>query len=230
MKKLSLLLIVSFSFLTIADEGRLGREANDYQYSSFGVSFIKAENDGIALNASLALPGPLYAVVERRADGVDLDLETYDKIVNSLRLGIHAGIGDILSSISASGVTVNVKNFVDMYAEFGIKSTSLENDINKFSEDETQANFIAGLRFGDSNAWEGKFFADFSKETDIEISQCPEGEVCTQDISFVLSERTDRKFGAEAVYNISRHSAVNFKFISSDILRSTFELGFRFTF
>ena len=56
MKKLSFLLIASFSFLTIADEGRFGRETNDYQYTSLGFSYISAEDDGIALMASLALP------------------------------------------------------------------------------------------------------------------------------------------------------------------------------
>ena len=180
--------------------------------------------------ASLALPGPLYGVFERRADGVDLDSETYDKVVNSFRVGAHAGIGDILNSISTKGVTFSVENFLDVYAEVGVKSTSLENDINKFSEDDTQANVIAGVRFGDSNAWEGKLFADFSKETEIQQFQCPEGEICTQEISFVLNDETDRKFGAEAVFNISKHTAINFKVISSDVLDSSFELGFRLTF
>ena len=230
MKKLSFLLIASFSFLTVADEGRFGRETNDYQYTSLGFSYISAEDDGIALMASLALPGPLYGVFERRADGVDLDSETYDKVVNSFRVGAHAGIGDILNSISAKGITFSVENFLDVYAEIGVKSTSLENDINKFSEDDTQANVIAGVRFGDSNAWEGKLFADFSKETEIQQFQCPEGEICTQEISFVLNDETDRKFGAEAVFNISKHTAINFKVISSDVLDSSFELGFRLTF
>ena len=230
MKHFYLLVVTSLSFLILAEEGRLGRDINDYQYTSLGLSLISAEDDGIALNASLSLPGPLYAVFERRADGVDLDLETYDKIVNSVRLGVHAGIGDILNSVSANGVTLNIKNFLEMYAEFGIKSTSLENDINKFSADDTLGNVIAGVRFGNSNGWEGKFFADFSKETDIVIFECPDGEACTEQTSFELKDETDRKFGAEAIFNISEHSAVNFKFISSDVLRSSFEIGLRLTF
>ena len=230
MKKLSLLVIASFSFLALAEEGRFGRDSNDYQYTSFGLSLISAEDDGFALNASLALPGPLYAVFERRADGVDLDTETYDKVVNSLRVGAHAGIGDILNSISTKGVTFSVENFLDVYAEIGVKSTSLDNDINKFSEDDAQANVIAGIRFGDSNAWEGKLFADFSKESEIAYFQCPDDQVCTEQISVVLNDETDRKFGAEAVFNMSKHTALNFKAISSDVLDSSFEIGFRFTF
>ena len=74
MKHFYLLAVATLSFSIFAEEGRFGRDTNDYQYTSFGLSLISAEDDGIALNASLALPGPLYAVFERRADGVDLDL------------------------------------------------------------------------------------------------------------------------------------------------------------
>ncbi|MDC1491556.1 hypothetical protein N8149_01265 [Gammaproteobacteria bacterium] len=229
MKNIYLVLIATLSFSLVADEGRLGRDSNEYQYTSFGFSFISAEDDGLALNASLALPGPLYAVFERRADGVDLDTESYDKVVNSFRVGAHSGIGDILNSISAKGISFSVENFLDIYAELGIKTSSLEGKINDFSDDDLQANAIAGIRFGDSNDWEGKLFVDFSKESDITILECQE-EICTQEISYVLANETDRKFGAEAVFNISKHTAINFKAISSDVLDSSFEIGFRLTF
>ena len=229
MKNIYLVLIATLSFSLVADEGRLGRDSNEYQYTSFGFSFISAEDDGLALNASLALPGPLYAVFERRADGVDLDTESYDKVVNSFRVGAHSGIGDILNSISAKGISFSVENFLDIYAELGIKTSSLEGKINDFSDDDLQANAIAGIRFGDSNGWDGKLFVDFSKESDITILECQE-EICTQEISYVLANETDRKFGAEAVFNISKHTAINFKAISSDVLDSSFEIGFRLTF
>ena len=229
MKNIYLVLIATLSFSLVADEGRLGRDSNEYQYTSFGFSFISAEDDGLALNASLALPGPLYAVFERRADDVDLDTESYDKVVNSFRVGAHSGIGDILNSISAKGISFSVENFLDIYAELGIKTSSLEGKINDFSDDDLQANAIAGIRFGDSNDWEGKLFVDFSKESNITILECQE-EICTQEISYVLANETDRKFGAEAVFNISKHTAINFKAISSDVLDSSFEIGFRLTF
>ena len=229
MKNIYLVLIATLSFSLVADEGRLGRNSNEYQNTSFGFSFISAEDDGLALNASLALPGPLYAVFERRADGIDLDTENYDKVVNSVRLGAHSGIGDILNSISVKGISFSVENFLDIYAELGIKTSSLEGKINDFSDDDIQANAIAGIRFGDSNGWEGKLFVDFSKETDIIILECQE-EICTQEITYALSNETDRKFGGEAVFNISEHTAINFKAISSDVLDSSFEIGFRLTF
>ena len=231
MKNIYLVLIATLSFsAAAAEEGKFGRDTNDYQYTSFGLSFISADDDGISLGASLALPGPLYGVIERRADGVNFDTETYDKVVNSVRVGAHAGIGDVLNSISLRGITFSVENFLDIYAEVGIKSTSLENKINNFSEDDSQANVIAGIRFGNSNAWEGKIFADFSKETEITYFECAEDDVCTQEVSVILNDETDRKFGAEVVYNSSKHSAVNIKVISSDILDSSFEIGFRLTF
>ena len=230
MKHFYLLVVVTLSFSIFAEEGRFGRETNDYQYTSFGFSYISADDNGFGLEASLALPGPLYGVIERRADGVDFDSETYDKVVNSLRVGAHAGIGDVLNSISLRGITFSVENFLDIYAEVGIKSTSLENKINNISEDDAQVNAIAGVRFGNSNAWEGKIFVDFSKETEISYFECPVGDVCTEQISVVLNEETDRKYGAEAVFNMSKHTAINLKVISSDVLESSFEIGFRFTF
>ena len=58
MKHFHFLVVALLSFSIFAEEGRFGRETNDYQYTSFGLSFISAEDDGIAFNASLALPGP----------------------------------------------------------------------------------------------------------------------------------------------------------------------------
>ena len=230
MKNILVIFFTLFSFSVFSEEGRFGREANEYQYTSIGLSLISAEDDGIALNASLALPGPLYLVIERRADGIDVDSETYDKVMNAFRLGIHAGIGDILNSVSSKGVTFNIENFMDVYTEIGVKTTSLENSINNFSEDDAEANVIAGLRFGNSNDWEGKIFVDFSKETDVSLFQCPTGQVCTEEIKYVLKDETDRKFGAEAVFNIRKNTAVSFKVISSDVIDSSFEIGFRLTF
>ena len=44
-----------------------------------------------------------------------------------------------------------------MSAEFGLKSTSYETDVVSFSEDESQANVIAGIRFGNPSGWEEIF-------------------------------------------------------------------------
>ena len=100
---------------SLAEEGRLGRDPSDYKYTSLGIDVIKTEDAGIGARLSFALPGPLYAVIERKAEGVDTENETYDRIINGARIGAQSGIGDLLSNVSAKGVNLGVKNIFDIY-------------------------------------------------------------------------------------------------------------------
>ena len=156
MKYIQLFLFFIFITPLSSDEGRLGRESHDYKYNSLGLSLIQTEDTGLGMNLSVSLPGSLYITLERKAEGVDIEAESFDRVINSARIGVHSGIGDLLSSISAKGVNLKIKNVFDIYAEIGIKSTSIEGDYDSFSEDDAQANVITGIRFGDSNGWEGK--------------------------------------------------------------------------
>ena len=172
MKNIQLFLFFIFITPLFSEEGRLGRESNEYKYNSLGLSLVQTEDTGLGVNLSVSLPGSLYITLERKAEGIDVDTESFDRIVNAARIGVHSGIGDLLSSISAKGVNLKIKNVFDVYAEIGIKSTSIEGDINSFSEDDAQANIITGIRFGDSNGWEGKIFVDFSKESEVIQKPC----------------------------------------------------------
>ena len=230
MKYLNLLAVLILSTSIIAKEGRLGRDANDYKYTSLGIDLIQTDETGIGARLSIALPGPLYAVVERKAEGVDTDTDSYDRIINAARVGAQIGIGDLLSNISAKGVNLGIKNVFDLYAEFGVKSTSIEGEINSFSEDDAQANVIAGIRFGDSNGWEGKIFIDYSKESEVVQKTCPVGTVCPAVVEFVLNEETDQKYGAGVLYNINNRSAFTMEFSSSKVFESTFKLGYQINF
>ena len=230
MKYLNLLSILILSTSITAEEGRLGRDANDYKYTSLGIDLIQTDETGIGARLSIALPGPLYAVVERKAEGVDTDTDSYDRIINAARVGAQIGIGDLLSNISAKGVNLGIKNVFDLYAEFGVKSTSIEGEINSFSEDDAQANVIAGIRFGDSNGWEGKIFIDYSKESEVVQKTCPVGTVCPAVVEFILNEETDQKYGAGVLYNINNRSAFTMEFSSSKVFESTFKLGYQINF
>ena len=230
MKYLNLLAVLRLSTSIIAKEGRLGRDTNDYKYTSLGIDLIQTDEIGIGARLSIALPGPLYAVVERKAEGVDADTDSYDRIINAARVGAQIGIGDLLSNISAKGVNLGIKNVFDLYAEFGVKSTSIEGEINSFSEDDAQANVIAGIRFGDSNGWEGKIFIDYSKESEVVQKTCPVGTVCPAVVEFVLNEETDQKYGAGVLYNINNRSAFTMEFSSSKVFESTFKLGYQINF
>lgn len=224
------LLVLTITFNLFAEEGRLGREPNDFKYTSLGIDLIQSDKTGIGVKLSFALPGPLYAVLERKAEGVDSENDSYDRIINGARLGAQAGIGDLISNISASGVNVGVKNIFDVYAEVGIKSVAIDSNVNSFSEDDAQAHFIGGLRFGDSNNWEGKIFIDYSKESEVVIKPCPENQICPAVIEYVLSDETDQKYGFSILYNINKRSATYIEITSSKVFDSTFKLGYQINF
>ena len=222
-------LLIVFSSLSLSEDEKK-EESNKFKYSSLDISLIQTDKTAVGAKASLPLPGGLYVVLERKAEGVDTSNDSYDRIINAARTGIHAGIGDIFSSISAKGVKLNVKNVFDVYTEFGVKSTAYDSEINSFSEDDAQANIIAGIRFGNSSGWEGKVFFDVSKDTEVKVKTCPVGQVCTEAIEYELDDETDRKFGAGAQYNINNRSAVYFEMSSSKIFDSSMKIGYKLKF
>ena len=230
MQKIQLLLFLILIVPLSSEEGRLGRESNDYKYNALGLSLIQTEDTQVGLNLSVSLPGSLYITLQRKAEGVDMENESFDRIINAARIGVHSGIGDLLSSISAKGVNLKIKNVFDVYAEIGIKSTSIEGDINSFSEDDAQANVITGIRFGDSNGWEGKIFVDFSKESEVVQKQCAQDQVCPAVVEYLLDEEADQKYGAGVLYNINNRSAVSFEFLSSKVLDASFKVGYQLNF
>ena len=230
MQKIQLLLFLILIVPLSSEEGRLGRESNDYKYNALGLNLIQTENTQVGLNLSVSLPGSLYITLQRKAEGVDMENESFDRIINAARIGVHSGIGDLLSSISAKGVNLKIKNVFDVYAEIGIKSTSIEGDINSFSEDDAQANVITGIRFGDSNGWEGKIFVDFSKESEVVQKQCAQDQVCPAVVEYILDEEADQKYGAGVLSNINNRSAVSLEFLSSKVLDASFKVGYQLNF
>ena len=230
MKYFNFVLVLTFSVCSIGEEGRLEREANDYKYTSIGIDIVQTDQTGIGAKLSFVLPGPLYAILERRAEGVDKDTESYDRIINGARIGAQIGIGDLLSNVSAKGVNLGIKNVFDVYGELGVKSVAIDGNTNSFSEDDAQAHLIAGIRFGDSNNWEGKIFIDYSKESEVIIKPCPDGDICPAVVEYVLDEETDQKFGAGILYNINKRSAVTLELISSKVLDSSLKIGYQINF
>ena len=222
-------LLIAFSSFSFSENEKKD-DSNEFKYSSIDIGFIQTDKTAIDAKASLPLPGCLYVVLERKAEGIDTSNDSYDRIINAARIGILGGIGDIFSSISAKGVKLNVKNIFDLYAEFGVKSTAYDSEINSFSEDDAQANIIAGLRFGNSSGWEGKLFVDISKDSELKIKTCPIGQVCTEAIEYELDDETDQKFGAGAQYNINKRSAVSFEMSSSKIFDSSMKISYQLNF
>ena len=216
------------SFYFSAEEKK--EKYDGFKYSSIGIDLIQTDKTAVGAKASLPLPGGLYIVLERKAEGIDTSNDSYDRVINAARIGVHAGIGDIFSSVSAKGLKLSVKNIFDVYAELGVKSTAYESDINSFSEDDAQANVIAGIRFGNSSGWEGKLFIDLSKDSELKIKSCPTGQVCAQLIEYELDNETDQKFGAGVLYNINKRSAVSFEMSSSKIFDASMKIGYQLNF
>ena len=218
-----------FSISSLSDEEK-NEKYEGFKYSSIGIDLIQTDKTAIGAKASLPLPGGLYVVLERKAEGIDTSNDSYDRIINAARIGVHAGIGDIFSSVSAKGLKLSVKNIFDVYAEFGVKSTAYESDINSFSEDDAKANVIAGIRFGNNSGWEGKLFIDLSKDSELKIKPCPTGQVCAQLVEYELDDETDQKFGAGVLFNINKRSAVSLEMSSSKIFDASMKIGYQFNF
>ena len=91
-KIFNFLLIITFTLNSFSEDGRLGREPNDFKYTSIGLDIIQSDKTGIGAKISFKLPGPLYAVLERKAEGVDTDTNSYDRIIHGARIGAQIGI------------------------------------------------------------------------------------------------------------------------------------------
>ncbi len=113
MKSIFTIFLALFSFYAISDNHGSNRESNNYKYTSIGLHAIESEKSGFALNFSVDLPGSFYAVLERQADGIDYKSESYDKVIDSARLGLHMGVGDIFESISSNNFEIKIKNNFD---------------------------------------------------------------------------------------------------------------------
>ena len=231
MKLLYFFLFVFLAFPIFSEEkGRLDREQFDFRYTSIGINFINSNSaeNGLAINSSFKLPGPLYLKFERRGDGIDFENESIDKTTDSFRIGAHSGIGDILSNISASGVNLSIKNIFEIYGEFGVKSWSVENENFDFDENNYEAHFVTGIHFGDSNDWEGKIFLDVSSEAEPVINDdvvCLELDCPT---IYEISDDQNRRFGFEAVYNRVKYTAFTIGASTNSLYDSTsLEIGFR---
>ena len=66
---------------------------------------------------------------------------------------------------------LEVKNIFDVYGELGIKSVAIDGMLIHFQKMILKTHFIGGLRFGDSNNWEGKILLTILKNLNCYLSQ-----------------------------------------------------------
>ena len=99
-------IVISFLFLfsLASNSQEEKKDAQDFNYSSISIDLIQTDETAIGAKLSIPLPGGLYVVLERRAEGVDTSNDSYDRVINAARIGAHTGIGDLFSSISSKGL------------------------------------------------------------------------------------------------------------------------------
>jgi hypothetical protein len=141
------------------------------------------------------------------------------------------GIGDLINNVSSGDVNLKIKNIFDVYAEVGIKTSDFDGEKLNFEGDDSHASFVAGIRFGNSNHWEGKIFIDASKEAFIIDTGNP---VCRAlscpSYDAELSDDADKKFGLGVLYNVNGRSAIFLEAISSKVIDNSFKLGYQLNF
>ena len=163
---------------------------------------------------------------------LDNEEASFEKSVTDLRIGAHIGIGDLLNSISIGSVSLNLDNFVDVYAEVGLRSFSFD---TKFDNDKSFGNVVTGIRYGDANNWEGKIFLDFSKEVlaneefvNYDCAANPNSDICLgQDFIVDFSNDMDIKLGMDIIYNVNKYFGIILGLKSSEYLDSEYGLNFQ---
>lgn len=231
MKQILFFSLIIFSSFLIAESNRLNREPNDYNYTSLGMHFIESDNSGFAINLSVDLPGVFFVTLERKADGIDYKKESYDKVIDSARLGMHMGIGDLIGNMFSGNINLKIKNLFDVFAEIGLKNSNFDGERFNFEGNDTHTSMIAGIRFGNSNHFEGRIFLDASKEAIVLDSGNP---VCRAlscpPYDAKLSDDSDKKFGLRVLYNINNRNAIFIEATSSKVTEDWFKLGYQFNF
>ena len=234
MKKILFVLVI-FLFNSALQADRLDRDPNDYSYTSLGIKLTSQnENLNAGIIGSLALPGPLYATFSQTAIGIDeneYEGVSFDQEVRSFNIGAHMGVGDLLNSISVGSVSLNLQNFMDVFAELGIRQYAFETSSDF---DESFVGAVLGVRFGDSNGWEGKFYIDLAKEVEDYTVTIP-GDCEEDDLACIqggepvgsveFSDDRDLKIGMDFQYNVTNNFNVVFGFRTSEYLESEASLS-----
>ena len=231
MKQILFISLIIFSSPSISESNKLERQSNDYKYTSLGIHFTESDKSGFAINLSVDLPGAFYATLERKADGIDYKRESYDKVIDSARLGMHMGIGDLIGNMFSGNINLKIKNLFDVFAEIGFKNSNFDGERFNFEGNDTHTSMIAGIRFGNSNHFEGRIFLDASKEAIVLDSGNP---VCRAlscpPYDAKLSDDSDKKFGLGFLYNINTRNAIFLEVASSKVIENSFKLGYQLNF
>ena len=91
-------------------------------------------------------------------------------------------------------------------------------------EDGTDAYARAGIRIGDSTAWEYDLFVEKTKIASVYTD--PE----TGSTKYLLSDETNNKIGLKVINHFGENFSFNFGLANDDFSGSSFSLGLRYSF
>ena len=212
-----------FIFISIlAVDANSADKDYSFSYIDLGINY----NEDIAYQGELSLniPSlPIYLKGILDYEKVEAENTEYDKTGTTIAIGDHTSLSDIFSNISSSGLTLNFKQLLELYAELGFNKWELE-DPTKNIEDWTDAYARAGIKIGDATAWEYDLFIEKTKVANLIV------DPITNDTEYSLSEETNNNIGIKVINNFGENLAYSFSVANDDFSGSSFSLGFRYNF
>jgi len=217
MKKMFFLLISIFAIdVSSADK--------DYSFSYIDLGINYNEDIAYQGELSLNIPSlPIYLKGILDLEKVEAENTEYDKTGTTIAIGVHTSLSDIFSNISSSGLTLNFKQLLELYAELGFNKWELEDPIKNI-EDGTDAYARAGIKIGDATAWEYDLFIEKTKVANLIV------DPVTNETEYSFSEETNNNIGIKVINNFGENLAYSFSVANDDFSGSSFSLGFRYNF
>ena len=156
MKKYALIFLALFSF-------NAHTAGKDYSFSYLDLSVNYNDDISYEGELSLNIPSlPIYLKGNLEHEKTEVENAEFDKDSTTIALGVHGSVSDLVSTISSGGIDVNLKQILELYAELGFNKWELEDGSSNL-EDGTDAYARAGIRMGDSTAWEYDLFVEKTK-------------------------------------------------------------------
>tara|TARA_X000000368_G_C22861598_1_gene636767 strand:- start:100 stop:753 length:654 start_codon:yes stop_codon:yes gene_type:complete len=217
MKKYALIFLALFSF-------NAHTAGKDYSFSYLDLSVNYNDDISYEGELSLNIPSlPIYLKGNLEHEKTEVENAEFDKDSTTIALGVHGSVSDLVSTISSGGIDVNLKQILELYAELGFNKWELEDGSSNL-EDGTDAYARAGIRMGDSTAWEYDLFVEKTKIASVYTD--PE----TGSTKYSLSNETNNKIGLKVINHFGDNFSLNFGLSNDDFSGSSFSLGIRYSF
>ena len=196
----------------------------DYSFSYIDLGINYNEDIAYQGELSLSIPSlPIYLKGILDLEKVEAENTEYDKTDTTIAIGVHTSLSDIFSNISSSGLTLNFKQLLELYAELGFNKWELEDPIKNI-EDGTDAYARVGIKIGDATAWEYDLFIEKTKLANLIV------DPVTNETEYSFSEETNNNIGIKVINNFGENLAYSFSVANDDFSGSSFSLGFRYNF